>query len=96
MRVHPFRGYRYAIGRERDISKVVAPPYDQISPAQQDLLYALSPANIVRVSSPRAEGGDRAAAARDTLERWVAKHVWERDEAPSIPITRPTSSAAGR
>ena len=50
MRVRSFRGYRHAIGREREISKIVAPPYDQISPEQQDLLYAMSPANIVRIA----------------------------------------------
>src|SRR5882672_5249106 len=43
VRLRPFRGYRYAIGREREISKVVAPPYDQIDAGQQDLLYLMSP-----------------------------------------------------
>jgi uncharacterized protein (DUF1015 family) len=84
MRVRPFRGYRHAIGRERDVSKVVAPPYDQISPEQQELLYALSPANIVRVSYPKEEGGDRYAAARAVLDRWLADGVWEADERPAV------------
>src|SRR5688572_31964379 len=85
MRVRPFRGYRYAIGRERDLGKVVAPPYDQISPEQQEQLYALSPANIVRISYPRAaDGGDRYAAARATLERWLADGVWEAEERPAV------------
>jgi uncharacterized protein (DUF1015 family) len=84
MRVTPFRGYRYAIGREREISKVVAPPYDQISPEQQELLYALSPANIVRVSYPKDDDGDRYAAARATLDRWVAEGVWEPEERPAV------------
>lgn len=84
MRVRPFRGYRHAIGRAREVSKVVAPPYDQISPEQQALLYALSPANIVRVSYPREDGGDRYAAARATLERWIADGVWEPDARPAV------------
>jgi uncharacterized protein (DUF1015 family) len=83
VRVRSFRGYRYAIGREREISKVVAPPYDQISAEQQDALYALSPANIVRVSYPKDEG-DKYARARATLDAWLAEGVWGREESPAI------------
>ena len=84
MRVRPFRGYRYAIDHERDISKVVAPPYDQISPEQQDALYALSAANIVRVSYPKDEGDDKYARARATLDTWLADGIWGREAAPAI------------
>jgi len=84
MRVSAFRGYRHAIGRERELSKVVAPPYDQISPEQQDLLYALSPANIVRVSYPKDEPGDKYVDARRTLDRWLAERVWEPEERPAV------------
>jgi len=84
MRVRAFRGYRHAIGREREVSKVVAPPYDQISSEQQALLYGLSPANIVRVSYPRDAGEDKYAAARDTLARWLADGVWEPEERPAV------------
>src|SRR4029453_12501668 len=53
MRVDPFKGYRFGIDRMRDVSPVVAPPYDQISPEMQERLYAMHPNNIVRVSYPR-------------------------------------------
>src|SRR5688500_6363338 len=97
MRVRPFRGYRYAIGRERDLGKVVAPPYDQISPEQQEQLYALSPANIVRISYPRAaDGGDRYGAARATLERWSAERVWEPEERPAVYPYHQTYRVDGR
>jgi uncharacterized protein (DUF1015 family) len=84
MRVRAFRGYRYAIGGEREVSKVVAPPYDQISPQQQELLYALSPANIVRVSYPREPGDRKYSAARETLARWTADAVWAPEERAAI------------
>jgi uncharacterized protein (DUF1015 family) len=97
MRVRPFRGYRHAIGRERDLSKVVAPPYDQISAAQQDLLYALSPANIVRLSLPKDDGGeDRYAAARATLARWTAEGVWEPEARPAVYPYHQVYEAEGR
>ena len=84
MRVRAFRGCRYAIGREREVSKVVAPPYDQISSEQQELLYALSPANIVRVSYPREPGDRKYTAARETLARWTADGVWAPEERAAI------------
>jgi len=83
VRIEPFRGYRFA-GGERDVTPVVAPPYDQISPAMQERLYAMSPANIVRVSLPRDETEDKYRRAGETLDGWLAAGVWARVEAPAI------------
>ena len=99
MRVRAFHGHRYAIDRERDLGKVVAPPYDQISPEQQDLLYAMSPANIVRISYPRdeAEGGaDKYARARATLDAWLAEGLWAREAAPAVYPYHQTYRVDGR
>ncbi len=85
MRIAPLRGYRYRIGQVRDVSDVVAPPYDQISPETQARLHAMSPDNIVRVTLPRDEpGADRYAAARAVLDRWLADGVWRREERAAI------------
>jgi uncharacterized protein (DUF1015 family) len=90
MRVEPFRGYRYALGTSRDVSPVVAPPYDQISPETQERLYATSPENIVRVTFARHERGvDRYAGSRAVLDAWLAHGVWRREERPAIyPYTQ--------
>ena len=69
MRVRACCGPPDPNGRARDITNVGAPPYDQISPEQQDLLYGLSPCNIVLVSYPREAGEQKYTAARDTLAR---------------------------
>ncbi len=89
MRVRAFRGYRYGIGRVREVSEVVAPPYDQISPEVRERLYAMSPHNIVRVSFPRdaVAAGEAAAGyagARRTLEGWLKDGIWDREEWPAI------------
>jgi len=81
--IKAFRGYRYG-GGERDLTKVVAPPYDQISPAMQAGLYALHPANIVRVSFPKDDADDKYRRALETLDRWLAEGVWVKEEAPAI------------
>jgi len=43
----PFRGISYNPQMIRDLSKVVAPPYDVISPREQDALYQRHPQNVV-------------------------------------------------
>jgi uncharacterized protein (DUF1015 family) len=94
VRIHPFRGHRYGRGQARDLSAVVAPPYDQITPAMQERLYAMSPANIVRVSYPADQAGpgetaDKYARARETLDAWLRDGVWTQDSAPAIyPYTQ--------
>ena len=99
MRLRPFRGYRYAIDREREISTVVAPPYDQISREQQDALYAMSPANIVRISYPKDEPSgaeDKYRRARSALDAWLAKAVWSREATPAIYPYHQTYRVDGR
>jgi uncharacterized protein (DUF1015 family) len=101
MRIEPFKGYRFGIDRVRDVSQVVAPPYDQISPEIQDRLYAMHPYNIVRVSYPRDEPGpgevaDKYERAGETLERWLREGRWERDDRESIYPYSQTYRVGGR
>lgn len=96
MRVAPFRGFRYGIGRVHDVSDVVAPPYDQIAPAMQERLYAMSPANIVRVSYPRGRTDARYADARAVLDGWLAQGVWAQEEWPAIYPYHQTYTVDGR
>jgi uncharacterized protein (DUF1015 family) len=84
MRIEPFRAYRFAAEPTADHSAVVAPPYDQIPPETQALLYAMSPWNIVRVSLPRAAAGDRYRDAASTLGGWLGNGAWAREAAPAI------------
>ena len=90
MHVEPFRGYRYAVGTSRDVSPVVAPPYDQIGPEIQERLYAMSPENIVRVTFARDEPGvDKYARAREVLDAWLARGICRREARPAIyPYTQ--------
>jgi uncharacterized protein (DUF1015 family) len=95
MEIRPFRGYRYAGSAERDISVVVAPPYDQISPETQDRLYAMSPHNIVRVTYPK-DAADKYRDAREALDGWLADFVWAREEWPAIYPYHQTYTVDGR
>jgi uncharacterized protein (DUF1015 family) len=95
MEIRPLRGYRYAGDADRDVSAVVAPPYDQISPDTQDRLYAMNPHNIVRVTFPRG-AGDKYRGARGVLERWLAGGVWRREDRPAIYPYHQTYRLDGR
>ena len=45
----PFRGISYDPPKAGDLNRVVAPPYDVISPEAQDALYRRHPQNVVRL-----------------------------------------------
>jgi uncharacterized protein (DUF1015 family) len=87
MNVRAFRGFRYRRAATADVSAVVAPPYDQISPGTLARLHALSPHNVVRITLPEddAEHGiDRYRRAATVLDGWIGEGVWTADEAPAI------------
>jgi uncharacterized protein (DUF1015 family) len=88
VRIAPFPGYRFT--GARDVTLVVAPPYDQITPELRARLRAMSPWNIARVTDPgEADGLDRYRQARAILDAWLAAGVWTRDGAPAVyPYTQ--------
>lgn len=96
MRIRPFRGYRYAAGQAADLTKVVAPPYDQIDPELQEHLHALHPHNVVRITLPRDEPeGDRYRQARQVLDAWLREGVWAPDPEPALYPYEQTYRFAG-
>ena len=68
--VQPFRALRYGAAAEGPLERLVAPPYDVISPAEREELLARSPHNVVRLTLP----DDEDEAAR-TLAGWRRDEV---------------------
>ncbi|MFA4991237.1 MAG: DUF1015 domain-containing protein [Candidatus Omnitrophota bacterium] len=91
--IRPFKGARYNQEKIRDISKVMAPPYDVISSKEQDDLYKADPYNIIRMLYGKDFPGDderenkytRAAAF---MEECRKKGILEKDDAPSIYVNQ--------
>src|SRR3990172_8237009 len=52
--VRPFRALRYDAAALGDLSAVICPPYDVITPAERERLLARDPRNAVRVELPVA------------------------------------------
>lgn len=88
--IAPFAGLRYDLQRVGSLSNVIAPPYDVIDPALQDRLYALHPANVVRVILNRPEPGDnedsKYARAAEFFSRWQQDGTLQRDPAPALYV----------
>ena len=82
--IEPFRGIRYNEEAVGDFAKVIAPPYDVISPRQREELYAKSPFNAVRIELPEGEGKQRYRNAKETYSKWLLDKVLMRDGEPSI------------
>ncbi len=87
LRIAPFAGYRYNPEKIPELFPVIAPPYDMISPSEQEALYGRHPWNIVRLILTREEQdeyADRYRRAAATYERWKLEKVLVRDAEPSI------------
>jgi len=87
--VAPFHGLRFDESKAGPLSDLISPPYDVISDAQREALYARSPYNVVRVEEGRDEPGDSAldnkyARARASLDEWIGKGILKVDTSPAF------------
>jgi uncharacterized protein (DUF1015 family) len=80
--IAPFAAWRYDADRVGRMSDVIAPPYDVISPAEQDALYERSPHNVVRLILAR--DAERADAAARTLRSWIDDGVLAQESEPAV------------
>ncbi len=91
--IKAFRGIRYN-QMKVPIADVVAPPYDVISPEQQNGYYAKDPFNVIRLILGREE--DRYASAAKTYSEWLESDVLLRDLTSSIyPLVQTFKSLDG-
>jgi uncharacterized protein (DUF1015 family) len=82
VRMAPFRGLFYNPKKTRDLSKVIAPPYDVISKEEQEKLYRRSPYNFVRLDLNQEP--DCYSAAAQLFQQWQDEGIFERDAVPAI------------
>lgn len=73
----PLYGWRYNPERV-DMSKVLAPPYDVISPEKQQRLYERSPYNCIRLILNKKDSSDTDQNNSYTRAR-ESFHEWQRD-----------------
>jgi uncharacterized protein (DUF1015 family) len=83
--IQPFRAYRYADPRLKNVEKLVCPPYDIIPDALREELYRRDPRNFIRVEH-RKGGKTKYAEAAAQWKEWLEKGVLCRDVAPAIYV----------
>lgn len=87
----PFQGIHFNQEIVKDLSKVICPPYDIVSPDEQKYYYNLSDYNIIRLEHGMEQEGDSATnnkhtRSRDTLNQWLKDSVLQTDSAHSFYI----------
>ena len=82
--VQPFGGERYRAAER--LSRLLAPPYDVITPPERARLAASDEHNIVHLILPEAPGADRYAWAAVRLAEWRRQGVLARDPDPAVYV----------
>ncbi|MBI3972471.1 MAG: DUF1015 domain-containing protein [Chloroflexi bacterium] len=86
--VRPFTGLRFNPDRV-DVSKVICPPFDVISPAEQVAYHERDPHNAIRIElglgpADAAQPNNRYDTAAQAMADWQRAGILVRDAAPSL------------
>jgi uncharacterized protein (DUF1015 family) len=93
--VRPFRALRYDTARV-DLARVLAPPYDVISPEERAAFYDGDPHNAIRLTLTRSvedEADTDYTEVRRTLDAWRSSGVMVLDAQPALYALRQTFRA---
>ena len=88
--IRPFRALRYDPEVAGEMARLVAPPYDIISPALHDTLLARHPRNAVRLDLPAVVPGEdpdeRYRRVAHTVGDWRSDGTLRKDPRPSVYV----------
>ncbi len=88
--IRAFRALRYNPEMLPDLARVVAPPYDVISPGRRSELAARDPHNVVAVDLPvdagAADPDEKYRQAARTFAGWRADGTLRKDRQPSLYV----------
>ncbi|MGD0779804.1 MAG: DUF1015 domain-containing protein [Dehalococcoidales bacterium] len=99
--IRPFPGVHYNPALVKDLSKVICPPYDIITPQLQQELYQRSDYNFVRIEWGREQPQDKDTfnkytRAATTFKSWLEQRVLLVDEKPSLYIDEHSFTYQGK
>ena len=95
--VRAFKGLRFNRDIVDDLSNVISPPFDTISPELQKALYQRNAYNVVRLEAGERLATDtpqdnRYTRAAALLSEWIDSSVLVRDEEPTFYLVQHTFS----
>ena len=90
--VVPFKGIRYNPELIKDMAAVVAPPYDVISPREQEGFYERHPNNVIRLILGKSRAGDNATdnvhvRAAGYFNSWLDENILRQDATAAFYLT---------
>ncbi|MDD5255156.1 MAG: DUF1015 domain-containing protein [Candidatus Omnitrophica bacterium] len=84
-KIEPLQAIIYNQEKIQDLSKVVCPPYDVISPERQDFYRALSPHNFIHILLRKdVPGEDKYRRSGELFRKWLSENVLISDKAPAV------------
>ena len=91
--VRPFKGLRYNPQIVGELSEIICPPFDTISPELQSSLYRRSPYNVVRLESGErfasdGPGDNRYIRGASLYSKWKEDHVLVQEAEPAFYLVR--------
>jgi uncharacterized protein (DUF1015 family) len=93
----PFRGLRFDSAVVGDLGRVIAPPYDVISPQARDAYEAMSPYNVVRLILARERRDDSSwyEQSAKLLTSWRDEGALMLDSTPTLYLYEETYTVRG-
>ena len=85
-KVSAFKGWRYNQEIIDDLKNVIVPPYDVITPEEQNKYYDVSPYNYIRINLNNADGDEKYFSAANTLNMWIGSGILVEESQPAIYI----------
>ncbi len=97
----PFRGILYNQEKIDDHRNVVTPPYDVISPEEQEKYYNRHPANVIRLDLSKKNESDTPEDNHNTraayyFNQWLKEGILVRDDKPAFYFTSTEFKAHGK
>jgi uncharacterized protein (DUF1015 family) len=91
--VKPFRGLRYNLDRVSNLSAVITPPYDVISPAEQLRYHKLNSCNVIRldygIDEPKdTPGNNKYTRSADYVKQWLDEGILVREKRPALYLVQ--------
>lgn len=84
-KISSFQAVIYNQDKIKDLSSVVCPPYDVISPARQDYFHKLNPYNFIHIILGKdIPGEDKYRRAAVYFKDWIKNEILVRDNQPAI------------
>jgi uncharacterized protein (DUF1015 family) len=85
-KVAPFKGWRYNPENINMIEDVFVPPYDVITPDEQQQYYRKSPHSYIRINLNNTPGSERYFSAANTLNMWIGSGILLEEDQPAIYV----------